>query len=162
MIGWRQARRPDDGIAGQPGPSRREGLPVISPVARKGEMRRKMFGGTTNAGILTDFLKRLVEDGGRKTCPIPDNLRLHHRTPGKERPAKNGERIRVFCLPRRWPEPDPDEMANTDLKQAVTKRAPTPTKRAPVQAARHLKGVQRAGPGGSKKAGRTCARRNTV
>ena len=51
---------------------------------------------------------------------------------------------------------NPDEMADADLKQSVTKLAPARTKQKLVKAtARHLRSVQRAGPSGS------CATSNT-
>ena len=50
----------------------------------------------------------------------------------------------VIYLPSYSPELNPDEMANADLKQAVTKLAPARTKLQLVKAAaRHLRSVQR-------------------
>jgi tRNA U34 5-methylaminomethyl-2-thiouridine-forming methyltransferase MnmC len=57
---------------------------------------------------------------------------------------KTKERIEVFYLPSYSPELNPDEMANADLKQAVTKQAPARTKLQLVKAtARHPRSVQR-------------------
>jgi tRNA U34 5-methylaminomethyl-2-thiouridine-forming methyltransferase MnmC len=54
------------------------------------------------------------------------------------------DQIEVFYLPSCSPELDPNEMANADLKQAVTKLAPARTKLQLVKAtARHLSSVQR-------------------
>lgn len=50
----------------------------------------------------------------------------------------------VFYLPSYRPELDPNEMANADLKLAVTKLAPARTKLPLAKAtARHLRSVQR-------------------
>ena len=58
--------------------------------------------------------------------------------------AEHIEDIEVFYLPSYSPELNPDEMANADLKQAVTKLAPARTKLQLVKAtARHLRSVQR-------------------
>jgi transposase len=81
---------------------------------------------------------------GRKIYLILDNLRVHHSKPVKAWLAEHKHEIEVFYLPSYSPELNPNEMANADLKQAVTKLAPARTKRQPVTAtARHLRRVQR-------------------
>jgi len=58
--------------------------------------------------------------------------------------AEHAEAIEVFYLPSCSPELNPDEMANVDLKQAVTKLAPARTKPQLVRATvRHLRSVQK-------------------
>ncbi len=122
----------------------RHGLPVISTVTNKGTMRWKMFDGALNSAILIDFLKRLVKGADRKVYLILDNLRVHHGKPVKEWLARHQDDIEVFCLPSYSPELNPDEMANADLKQAVTKLAPACRKLQLVWAtARHPRRVQR-------------------
>ena len=124
--------------------NKRHGLSVISTVTNKGTMRWRMFDGALNSAILIDFLKRLVKDADRKVYLILDNLRVHHSKPVKEWLAKHQDDIEVFYLPSYSPELNPDEMANADLKQAVTKLAPARTKLQLVKAtARHLRSVQR-------------------
>ena len=124
--------------------NKRHGLSVISTVTNKGVMRWKIFDGALNADILIDFLKRLVRDAGRKIYLILDNLKVHHSKPVKAWLAENTEHIEVFYLPSYSPELNPNEMANADLKQAVTKRAPARTKLQLVKATSgHLRSVQR-------------------
>ena len=123
---------------------KRHGLSVISTVTNKGQMRWKIFAGALNAEILIDFLRRLVKGQGRKLFLILDNLRVHHAKPVKAWLAAHKEQIEVFYLPSYSPELNPDEMANADLKQAVTKQAPARTKLQLVKAtARHLRSVQK-------------------
>jgi transposase len=75
---------------------------------------------------------------------ILDNLRVHHRKPVKELLAVNRYAVEVFYLPSYSAELNPDEMANADLKQAMTKQAPGRTKLQLVKAtAMHLRSVQR-------------------
>ena len=58
--------------------------------------------------------------------------------------AEHKDAIEVSYLPSYSPELNPDEMANADLKQAVTKQAPARTKLQLVKAtARHLRSVQK-------------------
>jgi transposase len=124
--------------------NKRQGLSVISTVTNKGVMRWRIFDGALNADILIDFFKRLVKDAGRKLYVILDNLKVHHSKPVKAWLAEHAEQIEVFYLPSYSPELNPNEMANADLKQAVTKRAPARTKLQLVKAtAGHLRSVQK-------------------
>jgi transposase len=124
--------------------NKRHGLSVISTVTNKGQMRWKAFDGALNSDILIDFLRRLIKDAGRKVYLILDNLRVHHSKPVKAWLAEHKHEIEVFYLPSYSPELNPNEMANADLKQAVTKLAPARTKLQLVKAtAKHLRSVQR-------------------
>lgn len=124
--------------------NKRHGLCVISTVTNKGQMRWRIFDGALNAGILIDFLRRLIKGADRKLFLILDNLRVHHAKPVKAWLAEHREAIEVFYLPSYSSELNPDEMANADIKQAVTKLAPARTKLQLVKAtAKHLRSVQR-------------------
>lgn len=124
--------------------NKRHGLSVISTVTNKGQMRWRIFDGAINARILIDFLRRLIKGATKKVFLILDNLRVHHAKPVKAWLAENKDAIEVFYLPSYNPELNPDEMANADIKQAVTKLAPARTKLQLVKAtAHHLRSVQR-------------------
>lgn len=124
--------------------NKRHGLSVISTVTNKGQMRWKIFDGALNAGILIDFLRRLIKGASKKVFLILDNLRVHHAKPVKAWLAEHADAIEVFYLPSYSPELNPDEMANADIKQAVTKLAPARTKLQLVKAtSQHLRSVQR-------------------
>jgi len=124
--------------------SKRAGLSIISTVTNKGQMRWKIFDGALNSDILIDFLRRLTKGASKKVFLILDNLRVHHSKPVKLWLAKHTEVIEVFYLPSYSPELNPDEMANADIKQAVTKLAPARTKLQLVKAAsHHLRSVQK-------------------
>lgn len=69
---------------------------------------------------------------------------MHHVKPVKAWLADNADAIEVFYLPSYSPELNPDEMANADIKQAITTLAPARTKLQLVKSiARHLRSVQR-------------------
>lgn len=124
--------------------NKRHGLSVISTVTNKGQMRWRIFDGALNTNILIDFLRRLIKGASKKIYLILDNLRVHHAKPVKAWLAEHADAIEVFYLPSYSPELNPDEMANADIKQAVTKLAPARTKLQLVKAtARHLRSVQR-------------------
>lgn len=124
--------------------NKRHGLSVISTVTNKGKMRWKAFDGALNSDILIDFLRRLIKDAGRKIYLILDNLRVHHSKPVKAWLVEHSHEIEVFYLPSYSPELNPNEMANADLKQAVTTLAPARTKLQLIKATgKHLRSVQR-------------------
>ena len=124
--------------------NKRHGLSVISTVTNKGQMRWSIFDGALNTTILIDFLRRLIKGQSWKLFLILDNLRVHHAKPVKTWLAEHADAIEVFYLPSYSPELNPDEMANADIKQAVTKLAPARTKMQLVKAtAKHLRSVQR-------------------
>jgi len=81
----------------------------------------------------------LIKNQTKKVFLILDNLRVHHSRLVKAWLLAHAEAIEVFYLPSYSPELNPDEMANADLKQAVTKLAPARTELQLVKAtARHL------------------------
>lgn len=124
--------------------SKREGLSIISTVTNKGQMRWKIFDGALNSDILIDFMRRVIKGANKKVFLILDNLRVQHSKPVKAWLAKHTDAIEVFYLPSYSPELNPDEMANADIKQAVTRQAPARTKLQLVKAAsRHLRSVQK-------------------
>jgi transposase len=94
--------------------------------------------------ILIDFFKRLIKGQKKKVFLILDNLIIYHSKTVKAWLAEHAEDIQVFYLPSYSPEPNPDEMANADLKQALSKLAPARTKLQLVKpTAVHLRSVQR-------------------
>jgi len=102
-------------------------------VTNKGQMRWRIFDGALNTTILIDFLRRLIKGQTRKLFLILDNLRVHHARQVKTWLAEHADAIEVFYLPSYSPELNPDEMANADIKQAVTKQAPARTKATPAR-----------------------------
>jgi transposase len=117
--------------------AKRVGLSVISTVTNKGQMRWKIFDGALNTGILIDFMRRLITGAKKKIFLILDNLRVHHGKAVKAWLHRHRDRIEVFYLPSYSPELNPNEMANADLKQSVTRRTPTRTRLQLVKATMH-------------------------
>jgi len=122
----------------------RDGCSVISTVTNKGAMRWMVFDGALNARILIDFLRRLIKDAKRKIFLILDNLRVHHSGPVQEWVEEQYQEIELFFLPSYSPELNPVEVANADLKHAVTTHAPA-RKKGQLQrvASSHLRALQR-------------------
>jgi len=122
----------------------RHGCSVISTVTNKGQMRWMVFKGALNARILVGFLGRLIKGAARKIFLIVDNLRVHHSKPVKEWVERHSEAIELFFLPSYSPELNPVELANADLKHAVTTHAPA-RKKGQLErvASAHLRSLQR-------------------
>ena len=122
----------------------RQKLSMIATVTNQGKTRWMIIDEAFNSDKLIEFLAALIKDAGKKVFLILDNLRVHHSKPVKAWLARHTDAIEVFYLPSYSPELNPDEMANADIKQAVTKQAPARTKLQLVKAAsRHLRSVQK-------------------
>lgn len=123
---------------------KRDGFSLISTVTNKGSMRWMAFEGAMNATIMKRFLSRLISDADRKIFLILDNLRVHHSKKLTEWVEKKKENIALFYLPSYSPELNPVEIANADLKHAVTKRAPSRQKgQLKAATSNHMRSLQR-------------------
>ncbi len=121
----------------------RDGCSVISTVTNKGQMRWMVFKGAINARILIDFLRRLIKNAKRKIFLILDNLRVHHSAPVQDWVEEHDQEIELFFLPSYSPELNPVEIANADLKHAVTTCAPARKKgKLHKVASTHLRSLQ--------------------
>ena len=109
-------------------PHKRAGLGLVSAVTNKGELRWMVLDGAIKAPSLIRFLGRLVRDVGRKVSLILDRLPVHRSGAVRAWLAGRAAEIEVFHLPPYSPELNPDEGVNADLKQAVTRKAPTRSK----------------------------------
>ena len=87
-------------------------------------MRWKAFDGPVNSDLLIEFLLSLIKDVGRKVYLIMDNIRVHHSKSVRGWLAELRHDIGVFYLPSYGPKLNLNEIANADLKQAVTKARP--------------------------------------
>lgn len=124
-IRLRKASRPCDRIAEQTG---------LSKTGVFNICKRHADDGALNADIFIDFLKRPIKNPRKKTLLIVDDLRVHHGKPVKAWLAEHLDAIEVFYLFSYSLELNPDEMANADIKQAITTLAPTRTKLQRVKA----------------------------
>lgn len=106
-------------------PLKRSGLGLISAVTNKGELRWMVLGGAVKAPSLIRFLGRLARDVGRKVFLILDRLPVHRSAKVRAWLAAREAEIEVHYLPPYSPELNPDEGVNADLKQTVTRKAPT-------------------------------------
>jgi transposase len=105
----------------------------ISAISNEGTVRFMTYAGALNAAVFLTFLGRLVAESPRKVLLIVDRLRAH-RTPEVEAwVAARRDEIEVFYLPAYWPELNPVEYLNNDLKGGVNE-AGLPPDRPTLQA----------------------------
>jgi transposase len=109
-------------------PHKRAGLGLISAVTNRGELRWMVLDGAVKAPSLLRFLARLVRDADRKVFLILDRLPVHRSAQVRAWLAGREAEIEVSYLPPYSPELNPDEGVNADLKQGVTRKAPTRSK----------------------------------
>ena len=103
---------------------------MISSVTNQGKVRFMLFKDGMIAQLLIKFMKRLINDAGRKVFLILDNLRVHHAKKVKEWLHGRTDEIEVFYLPAYSPELNPDEYLNCDLKTGVHGKPPARNQKA--------------------------------
>ena len=97
-------------------------------MTNKGELRWMVVDGAVNAPTFIRFLERLIREDRCKVFLILDRLPVHRSARVRAWLAGREAEIEVFHLPPYSPELNPDEGVNGDLKQAVTRKAPTRSK----------------------------------
>jgi transposase len=108
--------------------AKRASANMISAITNQGKVRFRVFEGSMNADILSDFCKRLIKSAQRKVYLVLDNLRVHHANVFKAWLAEHEDEIEVFYLPSYSPELNPDEYLNCDLKAGVHSGKPAMNK----------------------------------
>src|SRR5512143_1152252 len=97
-------------------PSKRERIKLISAITHRGALRFMRYRNTRTAEGLIQLLERLIREAGRKVFLILDNLRVPPSRKVWDWLADELDHIKLFFLPRYWPELNPDEYLNADLK----------------------------------------------
>ncbi|EHQ52478.1 transposase [Ectothiorhodospira sp. PHS-1] len=89
--------------------AKRASINLISTITNRGKVRFRIYEGTMHAGLLIDFMKRLVKSCDQKIFLILDNLRVHHAYKVRDWLSDHKDEIEVFYLPPYSPELNPDE-----------------------------------------------------
>ena len=116
---------------------------MLSAISNRGKLRFVLYKDNMDADKLIDFMRRLVHDSKKKVFLVLDNLRVHHAKKVTAWLEKHKDEIEVFYLPPYAPEYNPDELLNSDLKRAISKR-PSPRSDGELEhnVRSHLKSVQ--------------------
>lgn len=105
---------------------------MISAVSNKGNVRFMIYDGKMNQQMFMRFLKRLVNNSGKKVYLIVDNLKVHHGKLVMKWLESKTEQIELFFIPSYSPELNPDEYLNRDLKKNVN-RSSVPRKQSDLK-----------------------------
>ena len=95
---------------------------MISSLTNQGKVQFMIYSENMNSDRLILFLKQLIKESPKKVFLILDNLRVHHSNLVKDWVKENKEKIELFFLPAYWPEKNPDEYLNCDLKQGLSNK----------------------------------------
>jgi len=107
------------------GTGQRFGCNMISTVTNQGTLRFMVFKQRFTAGVMLDFLERLVRGASAKVLLILDGHPVHKAKKVKAWAADRADRIELFYLPGYAPELNPDELLNQDVKSnALGRRRP--------------------------------------
>ena len=100
----------------------RFGLNLISAVNRKGAMRFTCVRGRVNAGVIVEFMRRLLSTTDKPVFLILDWHPAHKAAKVRAFVEKHNDRLHVFYLPGYSPDLNPDEWVWRSLKVHGTGR----------------------------------------
>ena len=108
-----------------PGTGQRFSCNMISTVTNRGRLAFMVFTQTFTAGVMIDFLKRLIRHAGHKVLLIVDGHPVHRSRKVKRWLETHTAEIELFSLPGYSPQLNPDELLNQDVKSnALGRRRP--------------------------------------
>jgi len=108
------------------GTGQRFGANVISAISNKGHLQFRVFREKFAAGVMIDFLARLIRQSkGQKIILILDGHPVHRAKKVRQWVAAHAEQIELQFLPGYSPELNPTELLNQDVKtNALGRRRP--------------------------------------
>lgn len=105
------------------GTGRRFRCNMISTVTNRGRLAFMIFDGRFTAGVMIEFLGRLLRHAKRPVILIVDGHPVHRSAAVRRWVEARADRIRLFFLPGYSPDLNPDELLNHDVKaNAVGRR----------------------------------------
>jgi transposase len=94
----------------------RGGYNVLSVVMAQGALRYSVRDGAVNGTVFIGFLKRLILKRERPLILLVDHATFHGSKPVRDFVRAHRDKLRVFYLPKRTPEMNPDEQVWNDIK----------------------------------------------
>ena len=95
---------------------KRGGHNILSAVTAQGDMRCSVKEGSVDGGVFIAFLKRLIQ---RRQSPLVvrvDHAPFHGSKPVRDFVREHRAKLRLFFLPKRSPELNPDEQVWNEVK----------------------------------------------
>ena len=95
---------------------KRGGYNVLSIVTPEGTLRYSIQDGNLNGDKFIEFLKQLIRNRKRPLILLVDHATFHCSKPVHEFVRKHRSQLRIFFLPKRAPELNPDEQVWNEVK----------------------------------------------
>jgi len=95
---------------------KRGGYNVMSVVTAEGEMRYSIKEGNINGEVFIEFLKHLITDRKRPLILLVDHATFHGSKRVRDFVGAHRTKLRIFFLPKRAPEMNPDEQVWNEIK----------------------------------------------
>lgn len=95
---------------------KRGGYNVLSVVTAEGEMRYSIKEGGINGEVFTGFLEFLIRGRERPLILLADHATFHRSKPVRDFVRAHRTQLRIFFLPKRAPEMNPDEQVWNEVK----------------------------------------------
>jgi len=117
---------------------------LLSTLTNKGFLRFMSYGETFDAAVCIDFLKRLIKSTDSVPFVIWDRHPVHRSKKVQTWLEENKERIQAAFLPAYYPQGNPVELLNQDLKaNAVGRKRPKSLRELKKNVRSHLRRKQR-------------------
>ncbi len=125
------------------GTGQRWSFSLLSTFTNKGFLRFMTYGEKFDASMCIDFLKRLIKGTSSKPFIIGDRHPVHRSKAVQTWLQENAHSIRCSFLPAYYPQGNPVELLNQDLKaNAVGRKRPTSLKELKKNVRSHLRTKQ--------------------
>lgn len=95
---------------------KRGGYNMMSVVTTEGEMRYSIKEGSINGEVFIEFLKHLIRNRERPLVLLVDHATFHGSKPVRDFVRTHRSQLRIFFLPKRVPEMNPDEQVWNEIK----------------------------------------------
>lgn len=107
----------------------RGGYNVLSAVTAQGELTYSIQDGTVNGERYIEFLGNLIAERTRPLIVLVDHASFHHSKPVRDYVRAHRSQLRVFFLPKRAPEYNPDEQVWNEVKNNRLGKQPVKNKK---------------------------------
>ena len=106
----------------------RGGYNVLSAITAQGGMAYSIKEGTINGSTYIEFLKDLIEDRDHPLILLVDHASFHKSKEVRKFVREHREKLRVFFLPKKAPEYNPDEQVWNEVKNNSLGKQPIKNK----------------------------------
>lgn len=108
---------------------KRGGYNILSVVTAKGDMRYSLREGSIDGEVFIGFLKHLIRGRNRPLVLLVDHATFHGSKPVRDFVRAHRAKLRIFFLPKRAPELNPDEQVWNEIKNNRIGKQPVKDKK---------------------------------